>query len=191
MMIFDTDLSFVVGRLRGWMFILGCHGLLLSALEWFDDPSSAATFAIVMSIILQSTLFALLHVSSPGSTTISLVNLFFGGIAASFNIMVAGGKLWLGIGWHFGWNITMGHILGRSTSGIPMSCAVFSVLPRPALSEKKSYEKYHGGKFGQEQGVLAPLAYILGMGMVIWLYGWEELGIWRDRLVIDFSNFQR
>mmetsp|Transcript_39069 Transcript_39069/g.71595 ORF Transcript_39069/g.71595 Transcript_39069/m.71595 type:complete len:176 (+) Transcript_39069:103-630(+) len=167
------------------MFILGCHGLLLSAFEWFDDPSSAAKFAIVTSIMLQSTLFALLHLHSPGSTPISLLNLFLGGIAASLNVMVAGGSLWLGIGWHFGWNIFMGHILGRSTSGIPMSCAAVSVLPKPVSSAKMSYEKFHGGTFGPEQGVLAPLAYILGMVMVIWLYGWEELGAWRERLVIE------
>ena len=79
----------------------------------------------------------------------------------------------------------MGHILGRSTSGIPMSCAAVSVLPRPVSSAKMSYEKFHGGTFGPEQGVLAPLAYILGMVMVIWLYGWEELGAWRERLVIE------
>jgi hypothetical protein len=56
------------------------------------------------------------------------------------------------MGWHFGWNIAMGHVHGMSTSGIPMSCAVFNVIPRPA----KSFEKLHGGTFGPEQGVLAP-----------------------------------
>eukprot|EP00584_Thalassiosira_punctigera_P010994 CAMPEP_0172546576 /NCGR_PEP_ID=MMETSP1067-20121228/16311_1 /TAXON_ID=265564 ORGANISM="Thalassiosira punctigera, Strain Tpunct2005C2" /NCGR_SAMPLE_ID=MMETSP1067 /ASSEMBLY_ACC=CAM_ASM_000444 /LENGTH=459 /DNA_ID=CAMNT_0013333535 /DNA_START=123 /DNA_END=1499 /DNA_ORIENTATION=- len=162
--------------LRGWMFILGCHGL--TTFEWFDDPLTAANFGVAASVILQSTLFALLHISSPGSTAISLLNLFLGGIAASLNVMVAGGSLWVGIGWHFGWNIFMGHILGRSTSGIPMSCAVVNVIPRPASSAKVSYEKYHGGTFGPEQGVLAPLAYTMGMVMVIAVYGWEQLGTW-------------
>ncbi|KAL7533805.1 hypothetical protein ACHAXR_005456 [Thalassiosira sp. AJA248-18] len=168
---------------RGWMFILGCRGLLLGALDWFDDPSSAAVYAIVTSIALQSTMFSLLHLYSPGSTTVSLLNLFLGGIAASLNFMVAGGTLWLGIGWHFGWNIFMGHILGRSTSGIPISCSVVSVLPRPA------YDKFHGGTFGPEQGVLAPLAYILGMAMVIILYGWDDLVAWKEHLVIESRRF--
>ena len=161
------------------MFILGCRGLLLCAIDWFDDPSNAATFAIIMSTILQSTLFSLLHFSSPGSTWVSLLNLFLGGIAASLNVMVAGGTLWLGIGWHFGWNIFMGHILGRSTSGIPMSCKVFNVIPRP----KATYEKFHGGTFGPELGVLAPLAYVVGMILVLSLYGFNGLESWRDHLV--------
>ena len=65
----------------------------------------------------------------------------------------------------------MGHVLGRSTSGIPMSCAVFNVIPRPA----PSYEKFHGGSFGPEQGVLAPLAYVMGMCMVSYIYGLDAL----------------
>mmetsp|Transcript_11487 Transcript_11487/g.24510 ORF Transcript_11487/g.24510 Transcript_11487/m.24510 type:complete len:394 (-) Transcript_11487:167-1348(-) len=203
---FGWDVLFHLGvsfneevMLRGWMFTLGCHGLLTFEQFRSYHPSTAANIAITSSILLQSTLFAFLHISSPGSSAISLLNLFLGGIAASLNVMVApGGSLWLGMGWHFGWNISMGHVLGRSTSGIPMSCKVVSVIPRPiavsssslpsSLDEKEkkriSYEKYHGGTFGPEQGVLAPLAYLLGMVMVVWLYGWEHFVEWRERLVM-------
>ena len=183
---FTWDVIFHIGvaineevMLRGWMFILGARGVLVASKGWlFDDTSAAVTFAIVTSIILQSTLFALLHLYSPGSTSyVSLLNLFLGGVAAALNVMVAGGSLWLGIGWHFGWNIMMGHVLGRSTSGIPISCKVVSVIPKP------NFEKYHGGTFGPEQGVLAPLAYLLGMWMVVWLHGWDELALWRESLV--------
>jgi len=177
--------------LRGWMFTLGCRGILGMALHWFDEESStAATFSILASIILQSSLFSFLHLHSPGSTYVSLLNLFLGGIAASINVMVApGGSLWLGIGWHFGWNICMGHVLGRSTSGIPMSCAFVDVVPRPNSShhEKKSFERYHGGTFGPEQGVLAPLAYIMGILMVICIYGLDDMIPWRDGLVSSHS----
>lgn len=164
------------------MFLLGCRGFTLISLEWFDDPYTSAAFAVIVSTILQSTLFAFLHIYSPGSTMISLLNLFIGGIAATMNVLVGGGSIWLGIGWHFGWNIFMGHILGRSTSGIPMSCAVVSIIPQPALSE------YHGGTFGPEQGILAPLAYVLGMVMIIQIYGWEDFGLWIERIIVDSSN---
>ena len=89
--------------------------MLMTGIKWFDDPSSAANFAIAASIALQAALFSLLHLYSPGCSAVSLLNLFLGGIAASLNVMVTGGSLWLGIGWHFGWNIFMGHILGKST----------------------------------------------------------------------------
>ena len=169
-------------RLRGWMFSLGCRGLLPTATEWFVDPSHAATFAILLSIILQSTLFALLHLHSPGSTPISLLNLFIGGIAASWNVMATGGTIWLGIGWHFGWNITMGHILGRSTSGIPMSCVVVCVLPRPIRKSENRVKNYHGGTFGPEQGILAPVAYLFGMGLVYLMFGSEDFYRWKEQL---------
>ena len=81
---------------------------------------------------------------------------------------------------HLGWNLFMGHFLGRSTSGIPMSCAIINIVPKPM----KSYEKYHGGKNGPEQGVLAPLAYVVGMMMVCAVYGSEKLDAWRDQLVL-------
>ena len=185
---FLWDVLFHVGvsineevMLRGWMFTLGCRGILVMALDWFEKSSTAATFSIIASIVLQSSLFSFLHLHSPGSTYVSLINLFLGGIAASINVLVAGGSLWLGIGWHFGWNIFMGHILGRSTSGIPMSCACIEVIPRP------NSETLHGGTFGPEQGVLAPLAYILGIVLVICVHGFDALNKWGDELVSSCS----
>ena len=90
------------------------------------------------------------------------------------------------IGWHFGWNIFMGHVLGRSTSGIPMSCACIDVIPRPKV-DKKSFETYHGGTFGPEQGVLAPLAYIIGIMLVVLVYGFDGMKTWRDGLISSCS----
>jgi hypothetical protein len=192
---FLWDVLFHVGvsineevMLRGWMFTLGCRGILAMALDWFEDSSNAATFSIIASIILQSSLFSFLHLHSPGSTYVSLLNLFLGGIAASINVMVAGGSLWLGIGWHFGWNIFMGHVLGRSTSGIPMSCACTDVIPRPQSPHKKCVENYHGGTFGPEQGVLAPLAYVIGIILVICVCGCDEMIVWRDGLVSSHTD---
>ena len=188
---FLWDVLFHVGvsineevMLRGWMFVLGCRGILLMVLNWFDDATNAATFSVIASIILQSSLFSFLHVHSPGSTRVSLLNLFLGGIAASINVMVTGVSLWLGIGWHFGWNIVMGHVVGRSTSGIPMSCACIDVIPRPKTSAGGSFEVYHGGTFGPEQGILAPLAYLLGIIIVIYAYGFDKMIVWRDELVL-------
>ncbi|KAL3777676.1 hypothetical protein HJC23_007652 [Cyclotella cryptica] len=191
---FTWDILFHIGvsineevMMRGWMFVLGSRCIGTSSAEWFVDERTAATFAIIMAILLQSTFFAMLHYHSPGSNWVSLMNLFVGGIAASFNFMVAGGTLWLGIGWHFGWNIFMGHVLGRSTSGIPMSCAVLNVVPRPCWNGN-SYERYHGGMFGPEQGVLAPLAYVMGTCMMIYMYGLDGLWDYRDGLALQIAK---
>lgn len=205
---FAWDVLFHVGvaineeiMLRGWMFVLGVRGVLTSFfshryietdeidVENADTSTTTSNtttnnnnsilFAVITSILLQSTLFSLLHFHSPGSTATSLINLFVGGIAASFNVLAANGSLYLGIGWHFGWNITMGHVLGRSTSGIPMSCAAVEVVPNP----KEEMEKWHGGMFGMEQGRLVSGAYMAGMGLVFWVYGWEGMEKWGEGLV--------
>merc|ERR1712238_413347 len=69
------------------------------------------------------------------------------------------------LGWHFGWNITMGNILGLSTSGIPISATFVSVAPVPGK------EHLHGGVFGPEGGVVAPAAYGLGVLLLYLIYG--------------------
>jgi len=181
--------------LRGWMFVLAYGGLVVGLKDWgiYEDYDSALNASLLGAMILQSTLFALLHYGSPGASRESLLNLFLGGIAATLNVLVAQGHIYLSIGWHFGWNVSllyqlkmllvsspapayltylcdssvkqiwMGHLLGRSTSGIPMSCALISVIPNP----NKVYKKYHGGTNGPEQGKLCPLAYIISMIIAI------------------------
>ena len=182
--------------LRGWMFVLAYAGLVTGLKDWgiYEDYDSALNASLIGAIILQSTLFALLHWGSPGASRESLLYLFLGGIAATLNVLVAQGHIYLSIGWHFGWNVSlltlsignvafiflvltssiplllydfkqiwMGHLLGRSTSGIPMSCALITVVPNP----NKSYLKYHGGTNGPEQGKLCPLAYIISMIIAI------------------------
>jgi len=176
--------------LRGWMFVLAYGGLVVGLKDWgiYEDYDSALNASLLGAMILQSTLFALLHYGSPGSSRESLLNLFLGGIAATINVLVAQGHIYLSIGWHF-WleckstlpienvarsshayltyisvtyplkQIWMGHLLGRSTSGIPMSCALINVIPYP----NKAYEKYHGGINGPEMGKLVPLAYVISM----------------------------
>jgi len=95
--------------LRGWMFVLAYAGLVTGLKDWgiYEDYDSALNASLIGAIILQSTLFALLHYGSPGSSRESLLNLFLGGIAATLNVLVAQGHIYLSIGWHFGWNVSL------------------------------------------------------------------------------------
>ena len=71
----------------------------------------------------------------------------------------------------------MGHLLGLSTSGIPMSAKLVSVVPHPAKAA------LHGGRFGPEQSPLAPAAYGLGIAMLVAFYGTDGVADWESRLV--------
>lgn len=99
--------------MRGWMLLNVAHALIAHV-------GVSAESGCGLSVAMQSALFALAHLNSPGATFIGLVNLMIGGVAGALNVFLSGG-LGFALGWHFGWNILMGHLLGLSTSGIPMS----------------------------------------------------------------------
>lgn len=143
--------------MRGWILV---HTLNHLSLTW---EISSLLVRWLMAISLQASFFALMHATSPGANAIGLFNLVVGGTAGALNVFVTG-SLSFSIGWHFGWNIWMGHLLGLSTSGIPMSAKLVSIVPHPSKAD------LHGGRFGPEQSPLAPLAYALGLVLLMVCY---------------------
>lgn len=154
--------------LRGWLLVNGAHACV-------DLLGVSPAAAIALAVALQATLFALMHVGSPGATAVGLTNLVVGGAVGALNVFVTGG-LSFSLGWHVGWNLAMGHLLGMSTSGIPMSAKLVAVVPHPAKAH------LHGGRFGPEQSPLAAPTYLLGCGILVALYGSTGLDVWRARL---------
>merc|ERR1740121_871035 len=94
-----------------------------------------------------------------------MLNIFIGGAAGGLNVFFTRGCLGFALGWHFGWNISMGNVFGLSISGIPISATFISVAPHPGK------EALHGGVFGPEGGVVAPAAYLLGVVLLVCIYG--------------------
>lgn len=162
------DVAFHIGvsvieevSLRGWLL----HNLAAAASAHLG---LGVPTAMAVAIAGESAIFASLHLGSPGASALSLLNLSVGGVAAALNVAVSG-SLAFALGWHFCWNITMGNVLGLSTSGIPISATLVSVVPHPAKAH------LHGGRFGPEASPLAPMAYLLGVGMLAAFYGTDEL----------------
>ena len=154
--------------MRGWMLLNLAHCFVA---HFGVTAASAGGLAVAF----QSALVAVAHLNSPGASTLGLVNLMIGGVAGALNVFLSGG-IAFALGWHFGWNILMGHLLGLSTSGIPMSAKLVSVVPHPDKA------KLHGGQFGPEQSPLAPAAYLLGCAMLVYFYEWRGLEEWRLQL---------
>jgi len=126
--------------------------------------------AFIVAMLAQSGFFVVMHLASPGGTQLrSMLNIFIGGMAGGLNVLLTGGRLGFALGWHFGWNISMGNVYGLSTSGIPISASFISVAPHP---EKKDQ---HGGVFGPEGGMVSPFAYLLGILLLVFIYGLPDV----------------
>merc|ERR1712137_281546 len=92
--------------------------------------------ALLLAALTESFFFVTLHLGSPGGSKMSsILNIFVGGMAGSLNVIFTGGRLGFVLGWHFGWNISMGNVFGLSTSGIPISATFISVVPHPETSD--------------------------------------------------------
>ena len=158
---------------RGWLLVNTAHA-------WVDHFGVSPAVAMALSVAVQAILFAMAHVGSPGASRAGLTNLVIGGTVGALNVFLTGG-LSFALGWHFGWNITMGHLLGLSTSGIPMSAKYVSVVPHPRKA------KLHGGQFGPEQSPLAAVAYLLCAVLLVFFYGSSGLEVWQARLASSVS----
>ncbi|CAE7426039.1 RPS15 [Symbiodinium natans] len=149
---------------RGWLL----YNLAEASMAHWQLP---ATAAFLFAMVLESVFFVLMHLPSPGGTRpLSMINIFVGGMAGGLNVLLTGGRLGFALGWHFGWNISMGNVFGRSTSGIPISATFISVLPHP---EK---ETYHGACLNLREvstaNRRAPRTHRAGFGGFLGLSSW-------------------
>jgi membrane protease YdiL (CAAX protease family) len=109
---------------------------------------------VLLAVLATSILFAVTHLPNPGFNWIALLDIIVAGIALAI-ARLRSGALWLPIGWHLGWNLSMGWLFGCVVSGHEASTA-------PLLSTHLGGpELLTGGEFGPEAGLLAIAADIL------------------------------
>jgi CAAX protease family protein len=111
------------------------------------------------AILAFSALFGLIHLWNPGASAWGLINTI--AIGAVFSLAYLRTRaLWLPWGFHFGWNFTMGLLLGLPVSGIRL----FNVAVRATATGPKWLT---GGSYGFEASVPGTIAVIVGL-IVIW-----------------------
>ncbi len=109
-------------------------------------------------VLIFSALFAALHISNPGSTTISSVNTFLAGILLSLAYLKTRG-LWLPIALHWSWNFLQGQIFSLPISG-------FHFAPRLFKTEVSGPQWISGGSYGPEGSIVLTVVCILA---ILWL----------------------
>jgi membrane protease YdiL (CAAX protease family) len=109
-------------------------------------------------VLVFSALFALVHMSNPGYTTLSAVNTFLAGILLSLAYLKTRG-LWLPIALHWSWNFLQGQIFSLPISG-------FNFAPRLFQTEVSGPQWLSGGSYGPEGSIVLTVLAILA---ILWL----------------------
>lgn len=108
--------------------------------------SIAAKKTVVVAILLNSILFALMHILNNGISLLPIINLTLFGIFASV-YMLRTGNIWGVCAIHSMWNFVQGNIFGIAVSGINIKASVFSFVPAGTGT------LINGGDFGLEGGL--------------------------------------
>jgi hypothetical protein len=120
----------------------------------------ALRFGVIAAILLNSSVFALMHIANANASVISLVNTFLIGILFSL-IYYYHDNIWLVAGFHSGWNFILGAVLGVSVSGFELPTTVF----KTEINENLAV--LNGGLYGFEAG--SPVTVIIVLMIVIYI----------------------
>ncbi len=111
------------------------------------------------AITVFAIMFGLVHLSNPGSNVWGLLNTVAIGVFLSVAFLQTR-ALWLPWGFHFGWNATMGLLLGLPVSGLRL----FNVAVRATAGGPRWLT---GGNYGIEASASGALAILAGL-LIIW-----------------------
>jgi uncharacterized protein len=103
-------------------------------------------------------LFAVLHGGNPNSNWLSLINTAGFGILFGYAFLRSG-DLWLPIGLHFGWNMTL-PLFGANVSGLTIKLVGYEI-------QWNVSPLWSGGEYGPEGSILIPVA-LLALAVFLW-----------------------
>lgn len=118
--------------------------------------SVASRAPMLAAILVNSLIFALLHLLNNGITALSMVNLTLFGVFASIYTLKSN-SLWGICAIHSIWNFAQGNIFGIAVSGSRMGTSVFSFTPTEAGA------LINGGSFGLEGGLAVTAVLFAGI----------------------------
>lgn len=152
-----TFLLFTVGyMIQGMAEEVLCRGYLM--------VSVGRRYAMPVAIMVNSLIFAGLHLLNSGVTVLAVVNLTLFGVLASV-YYIKRDNIW-GIGAvHSVWNLVQGNVYGIKVSGMESSCTVF------ASEVIEGKEWMNGGAFGLEGGVAVTIVQVIAIVILLCMKG--------------------
>ncbi|MEL7833269.1 type II CAAX endopeptidase family protein [Fodinibius sp. Rm-B-1B1-1] len=128
---------------------------LLNITEGITYPAIGLNTALIVAILLTSSLFGLLHIFNPNASIISTFNIMLAGVILAVPYILTG-SLGLSVGLHFSWNFVMAGFLGFPVSGQTIEVTLLK-------THQSGPEFWTGGAFGPEAGLLG----LLGMAIML------------------------
>lgn len=126
--------------------------------------SFSKRYPLWTGILVNSLIFAALHLANPNVTLISVINLILCGVFFSL-YAVKSGNLWGACAAHSMWNFAQGCIFGVNVSG--MNCGD-SLL---TSSQVGASSLINGGAFGIEGGLACTIVHIIAIAVLLLMKG--------------------
>ena len=117
------------------------------------------TNSVLISYVITSSIFGILHLANANSSLISIINLILVGFLFGW-MVIKTGKLHFAIGLHAFWNIFQNNIFGGANSGKKTIVSIFTF-------ENSGNVLWTGGDFGIEGGLLCTVAIIVTLLIMI------------------------
>ena len=110
--------------------------------------------SVPVAIIINSALFAFLHLLNPGISAVSFFNILLVGLLLSL-MAIYYQNLWMVCGFHSSWNFFQGNIFGFEVSGVkPEGGSLFQF-------HTNGSDLFSGGSFGHEASLITTLIFII------------------------------
>lgn len=150
-MVLGSNIGMVLFFFLGFIFQGMSEEVLLRG---YFMVSLAAKKSVVVAILLNSVLFALMHILNNGISILPLINLTLFGIFASV-YMLCTENIWGVCAIHSIWNFVQGNVFGIAVSGTKINATVFS------FESNSTNTLINGGEFGLEGGLAVTAVLII------------------------------
>ncbi len=119
------------------------------------DEAAPRFFAVA----IPSVLFGLLHLTNPGTTWLSTINITLAGALLGL-VYLKSGSIWLAAGLHLGWNFAQGPLFGLGVSGL-------NGYPTLLRGYPAGHWLWSGGDFGLENSLIATILMVIAIALLI------------------------
>ena len=119
-------------------------------------------YNIGVGLLISSTLFGLMHLTSPNVNYIAVINIILVGLFYGLYVIKTN-DLWAVCGMHSAWNFAQGNIFGFKVSGLDVS--VGSLIDLNLVGS----DFVTGGIFGPEAGITATFILLASIGILLFI----------------------